>query len=311
MSRIPSELPRPSGRPGGVGASSSRPRRTQSDAAASPSLDLSGTRLGNYRLERVLGRGRMGVVYFAIDEALLRPTALKVLSWMIAEPSSQNPEAWFLAEARSMARINHPHVIQIYGAAKHSGYCHIAMELVDGAPAYNAVERSGPYPPDRATEILVHVASALHAAHNARVVHCDVKPENILIGSSRSAKLGDFGMARHAEMPPALRPLHAGTPLYTAPELWMGQSPTPATDIYALGVTYFYLLAGRQPFGGTNLDSLRRAHLEAPLPDVRSVAPHVPVGCTHILRRCLAKLPKDRYSSAQVLGWDALALLQK
>jgi serine/threonine protein kinase len=272
--------------------------------------ELLGTRLGNYRLERVLGRGRMGVVYFATDEALLRPTALKVLSWQIPEPCDEDPEAWFLTEARAMARINHPHVVQIYGAAKHAGHCHIAMEFVDGAPAQVSIDGHGPLAPNRATEILVQAASALHAAHTADVLHCDVKPENVLIAADGTAKLGDFGMARRTSAP-GTRPVRAGTPLYTAPELWVGERASPATDIYALGVTYFYLLTGRQPLEGKDMASVRSAHLEAPIPDVRTLVPYAPAGCSHIVRRCLAKSPRDRYSSAQVLGWDALALLRK
>jgi len=274
-------------------------------------LDLLGTRLGNYCLERVLGRGRMGVVYFATDEALLRATALKVLHWRIPQPCDQDPEAWFLSEARSMARINHPHVIQIYGAAKQAGHCHIAMEFVDGASASALIARFGAFPADRATEVLVHAASALYAAHAADVVHCDVKAENLLIAANGTAKLGDFGMARQGARNRANAPVRAGTPLYTAPELWAGEPPSPATDLYALGVTYFYLLTGRHPLEGGTIDCIKAAHLEAPVPDVRTLSPHVPAGCSHVLRRCLAKSPRDRYSSAQVLVWDALALLRK
>ncbi len=94
-----------------------------------------GAKLGNYRLERLLGRGRMGMVYLARDEALLRPTAIKILSWAMQEPTGQNPEHWFLSEARNVARINHPHVVQIYGVARHGAYCYIAMEYVEGSSA--------------------------------------------------------------------------------------------------------------------------------------------------------------------------------
>jgi serine/threonine-protein kinase len=278
------------------------------------SVELVGKQLAYFRLERILGRGRMGVVYLATDTILLRPTALKVLSWSMPKTNGQNPEAWFLAEARSLARVNHPHVIQIYAAAKQATRCFIAMEFVDGGPAHRWIERGGPFSPERATEILVQVAGALHAAHSAGVVHCDIKPENILISNSGMVKLGDFGMARllsTERMTITMGPLRAGTPLYTAPELWRGGVATPATDIYSLGVTYFYLLTGRPPLEGKDIHSLRTAHLEAPVPDVRSLAPHVPAECGHIVKRCLAKSASDRYASAQVLGWEALGLLRK
>src|SRR5512145_3429257 len=139
---------------------------------------LVGAKLGNYRLERRLGRGRMGVVYLARDEALLRPTAVKILSWAMPESQGQDPEAWFIAEARNVARVNHPHVVQIYGVARHGNHCYIAMEYVDGATADAWVARNGPFSVERATELLIQTSSALQAAHEAGIVHRDIKPEN-------------------------------------------------------------------------------------------------------------------------------------
>ena len=95
-------------------------------------LNLAGIKLGNYRLHKIIGRGNMGVVYLATDEALLRPTAVKVLTW---SPTEHDPEAWFLAEARSVAKLNHPSVIQIYSVARHGPHCYIAMEYVEGVSA--------------------------------------------------------------------------------------------------------------------------------------------------------------------------------
>ncbi|HET9931024.1 MAG TPA: serine/threonine-protein kinase, partial [Polyangiaceae bacterium] len=195
-------------------------------------VNLIGTKLGNYRLERLLGRGRMGVVYLARDEALLRPTAVKILSWSLPEQHGLNPEDWFLAEARNVARINHPHVIQIYGVAKHAQHCYIAMEYVAGAAADAWVSETGPFSPLRATEILLQAANALQAAHDADVVHRDVKPGNLLITADGTAKLGDFGMALTVTGDARFEATRAGTPYYTAPEIWRGQSATRSTDIY-------------------------------------------------------------------------------
>ncbi len=164
-------------------------------APAPPDLTaLAGMKLGNYRLERLVGRGRMGVVYLAKDEALLRATAIKVLSWSATDAKGQDPVQWFLAEARLVARINHPRVVQIYGAARQGDYCYIAMEYVPGRSAEAMVTR-GALPPELATDILVQAASALHAAHRSGVVHRDVKPANLLVGDDGVTKLGDFGMA--------------------------------------------------------------------------------------------------------------------
>ncbi|HYS79397.1 MAG TPA: serine/threonine-protein kinase [Anaeromyxobacteraceae bacterium] len=273
---------------------------------------LVGVKLGNYRLERLIGRGRMGVVYLANDVALLRPTAVKVLSWSAAEAQGQDPVQWFLAEARLVARINHPRVVQIYGAARHGGYCYIAMEYVPGQSVEAALAECGTMPPERATDVLLQAASALHAAHRSGVVHRDVKPANLLIGSDGVTKLGDFGMAFGAAGAPVGQArVRAGTPYYTAPEVWRGEPATAASDIYSLGATYFELLTGRPPFPGTDVAAVEQAHLRAPVPDPREVAPGLPASCAALLQRALAKSPRERHASAQLLAQDGRQVLQE
>jgi len=164
-------------------------------------LQLAGLKLGNYRLVRVLGRGNMGVVYLATDEALLRPTAVKVLTW---SPAEHDPEAWFLAEARNVAKLNHPSVVQIYSVARHGSYRYIAMEYVAGVSADARVSELGPFAAEQATEVILQLAAALELAHTSGIIHRDVKPGNILINGDGAAKLGDFGMAisaRRAQAP--------------------------------------------------------------------------------------------------------------
>jgi type II secretory pathway predicted ATPase ExeA len=273
---------------------------------------LAGLKLGNYRLERVLGRGRMGVVYLAQDEALLRPTAIKVLAWASAETRGQDPVQWFLGEARLVARINDPRVVQIYGAAKQGDYCYIAMEYVPGQSTEALIAKDGRLTPETATDILVQAASALHAAHVAGVVHRDVKPGNLLIGPGGMTKLGDFGMAHgSAGVPVGNATVRAGTPFYTAPEIWRGAVANQASDIYALGATYFHLLTGRPPFVGADLAAVEAAHLSAPIPDPRELVPALPASCATLVMRALAKLPADRQPSAQVLMWEGRRALQE
>jgi serine/threonine protein kinase len=285
---------------------STAPRRD----AAPDAAELVGKKFGNYRLLRILGRGRMGVVFHAQDEALLRPTAIKVLWWDLPAVQDQNPELWFLREARAMALINDPHVVQIYGIAKHQGQCYIAMEYVDGAPANAWLAKQGALLHRDATSILVQSARALEAAHRANVVHRDVKPENILVTADRIAKLADFGMARDSVAEKMSAPMRAGTPFYTAPEIWRGEGAAVATDIYALGATYFHLLTGKPPFEGRDVGELRNAHLQNEIPDVRMWNPEIPVACDHIVRRSMAKSPRDRYLSAQSLLEETGRLLQ-
>jgi len=279
-----------------------------------PGLDLSrlvGTKLGNYRLERVIGRGRMGVVYLAKDEALLRPTAIKVLAWDVEEARGQDPVQWFLSEARLVARINDPRVVQIYGAARQGDWCYIAMEYVPGQSAEALLAEAGPLRPEAATDILLQVASALLAAHRSGVVHRDVKPGNLLMGTEGTTKLTDFGMALGvAGTFVGTAHVRAGTPYYTAPEVWRGGGASPASDIYSLGATYFHLLTGRPPFEGQDLATVERAHLGAPPPDPCLLVPGLPPSCTALLRRAMAKAPGDRHATAQELMWDARRVLQ-
>lgn len=273
---------------------------------------LVGLKLGNYRLERIIGRGRMGVVYLAQDEALLRPTAIKVLAWASTETRGQDPVQWFLGEARLVARINDPRVVQIYGAAKQGEYCYIAMEYVAGTSTEALLARDGRLTPETATDILVQAASALHAAHVAGVVHRDVKPGNLLVGPGGITKLGDFGMALgSAGIPVGNASVRAGTPFYTAPEIWRGAVANGASDIYALGATYFHLLTGRPPFVGPDLAAVERAHLSEPLPDPRLLVPGLPASCAALVTRALAKNPAERQPTAQILMWEGRRALQE
>jgi protein kinase-like protein len=269
-------------------------------------LNLAGIKLGNYRLQRVLGRGNMGVVYLATDEALLRPTAVKVLAW---SPTEQDPEAWFLAEARSVAQLNHPSVIQIYSVARHGPYCYIAMEYVEGVSADVLVTRDGPFSAERATEVILQLAAALELAHASGIIHRDVKPGNILIKKDGTAKLGDFGMAVSARgKKPTVR---AGTPHYFAPEIWRGEPASIATDLYALGATYYYLLAGRPPLDGATIAGLSAAHQHQPVVAPPELAANVAATCMRVVRRCMAKSPVERYESARAVAWDSRGVLRE
>src|SRR5512140_2364644 len=273
---------------------------------------LSGLKLGNYRLERLIGRGRMGVVYLAKDEALLRPTAIKILSWKAAEAQGHDPVQWFLAEARLVARINHPRVVQIYGAARQSDLCYIAMEFVEGRSAEAAVAEDGPMRPERATDVLLQAATALAAAHASGVVHRDVKPANLLLGPGGVAKLGDFGMALGlSDLRTGTAHLRVGTPFYTAPEIWRGEAATPAADVYSLGATYFQLLTGTPPYPGNEVGAIEQAHLRAPVPDPRDRVPTVPASCAALVKKALSKSPRERQASAQELAWEGRRVLQE
>lgn len=272
-----------------------------------------GLKFGNYVLQRVLGKGSMGAVYMARDEALLRPTAVKILSWDLEDTFGQDPMEWFLDEARSVARINHPRVVQIYAAAKQSETCYIAMEFVDGPSAEMLVIKEGPLSVERATRMLLDVATALQAAHDAGVIHRDVKPANILVSAATGrAKLGDFGMAlstrTRREGKGAIR---AGTAFYTAPENWQGMLATARSDIYALGATYYYLLTGRPPYVAESTAAVREMHLFAEVPDPRRLRASLPAAVADLVQRTMAKSAQMRFESAGGLAAQARALLRE
>jgi serine/threonine protein kinase len=276
----------------------------------SEQADLSGTRIANYRLIRLLGQGRMGTVYLAQDEALLRPTAIKLLSWSLLESYGKEPEAWFLEEARNVARINHPAVVQIYNVAKHGNYCYIAMEYVEGSSGDDLIASRGPLSPVDASQIVIQIAGALHQAHSCSIIHRDIKPANVLVKPDGTAKLGDFGTALHASAATMKPSAPVGTPHFIAPEMWQGAPATPATDIYALGATYYCFLTGRTPFRTDDLATLIQAHVQSPVPDPRTLVPGIPAECSEILQGCLAKSPGDRYPSVRELRWALLGLVR-
>lgn len=269
-------------------------------------LNLVGAKLGNYLLQRVLGRGQMGVVYLALDEALLRPTAVKVLPLSSVD---QDPKTALLAEARSVAKLNHPSVVQIYSVARQGNWRYIAMEYVEGASADVTVARHGPFSPARATAVILQLAGALDLAHSSGIIHRDVKPANILIKSDGTAKLSDFGMAI-SSMKASQAGVRAGTPHYFAPEVWRGEPSSVASDIYALGATYYHLLSGRPPFIASTIQELGMAHQQRDVPELAELPAAVAAVCMRLVRLCMAKHPDDRPASAQAVSWEARGALR-
>jgi Protein kinase domain len=271
----------------------------------SSEANLAGTRLGNYSLQKVIGRGHMGVVYLAIDEALLRPTAVKVLSNSMPE---HDVKAWFLSEARSVAKLNHASVIQIYSVARHGPHRYIAMEYVEGASADVVVARQGRFSPEQATSVILQLAGALELAHTSGIIHRDVKPANILIKSDGTAKLGDFGMAISRTDHQANT--RAGTPHYFAPEIWRGEPASIASDLYALGATYYHLLSGRPPFVADSIAELGVAHQHREVPPLAELPPAVAATCMRLVKLCMARNASDRPRSAQAVAWEARGVLR-
>jgi serine/threonine-protein kinase len=264
--------------------------------------DLVDHRLGQYLLGPVIGHGSMGRVYRAEHAGLGRMCAIKVMNPGLVARQPQIVDR-FWAEARAVAHLVHPNIVTVHNLGSDRGYHYIEMEYVPGGVSLKeTLIRQGALDPLRATTLVRQVALALSAAHREGLIHRDVKPANVLLANGGSAKLADFGLVRRlGDRDRAGGPV-AGTPTFMAPELFGGGPAGPATDLYAVGVMFFYLLTARLPYASENLARLIRLHRSAPVPNVQHVAPQVPDELSAILSRLLAKQPEDRPASAEELA---------
>ncbi|MBI2911647.1 MAG: protein kinase [Chloroflexi bacterium] len=268
---------------------------------------------GRYRIEEPLGSGGMAVVYRGHDQLLDRPVAIKLLA---TEPE-QDRAAAFLAEARAAAPLLHPNIVTVYDVGVDQARPFIVMEYLEGTSLQEELGRRGILPLDEIVAIGLQLASALAYAHSQGVLHCDVKPQNILIGPAAGGtrglrwqvKLADFGIARALDRPAADDGPPLGTVEYASPEQILNQPLGPASDLYSLGVLLYQLAAGRLPFTAPTGQELARKHVheEPPPPDL--VSPRVPPGLSSLILRLLAKQPSRRLSSATEL--EALLFAQQ
>jgi tRNA A-37 threonylcarbamoyl transferase component Bud32 len=253
-------------------------------------------RFGNYVVERRLGSGGQADVFLARDVVLRRSVALKIL-----HPSGDDAaNLRAVEEARLIATLDHPGIVRVHHVERVAGVWAIAMEYVDGGSLETRVEGGGAMTVDAGLRVVAAVADALEHAHRIGVVHRDVKPQNVLLTRAGHVKLADFGLAMLRGRPgPAAA---VGTPSFVAPEVWLGQPPGPASDLYALGATLVYLLGGGGPFpSARTVADIRNAHLrQAP-----AIPATVPPPVRALIERCLAKAPADRFASGAALATAA------
>jgi serine/threonine protein kinase len=262
--------------------------------------------LGDYRIEGIVGVGRMGVVYLAIDRITGRAIALKVLREDVAIDPVYRER--FRREGELLAQLNHPHVLPIYGMGEIDGDLYIATRLVS-ATLRNAII-SGPIRVDQAMKILSCVASALDAAHASGIVHRDVKPANVLLDPGPMVYLGDFGLARDPEGAALTAPGQVlGTIDYMAPELIDGEGVGPATDIYGLACLAVETLTGAVPFARDTDAAIMYAHIVDAPPSVSARRPQLPIELDDVIAAGMAKDPDERPPSAGALVIDMLRAL--
>jgi hypothetical protein len=275
-----------------------------------------GSEFAGCRIEGVLGRGGMGVIYRATELRLGRPVALK----LIATEQASDPDVRerFEREARMTASIEHPNVVPVYGAGEEDGHLYLVMRFVPGTDLHHVMRREGRLAPARAASIVAQVADALDAAHAAGLVHRDVKPANVLLaaaspvnvpeGMRDHAYLSDFGITRVQASDTRITDSGnwIGTVDFMAPEHLRGEPTDARADVYALGCVLYTALTGTPPFRRQTVPMTITAHLHD-LPPRPSDTPGVPLALDSVISRALAKEPADRYPSAGDLGRAALA----
>ncbi|MBR0345509.1 MAG: serine/threonine protein kinase, partial [Rudaea sp.] len=228
--------------------------------------------LGHYDLVAELGRGGMGVVYKGYESQLHRYVAIKVLADSLAHDPAIKER--FLREARSMAALNDPHIIQIYFIGEDEGQTYFVMEFVDGESLSSVLKRETRLKPEQAAKIVYQTALGLATAHDRGVIHRDIKPGNIMIDSRGNVKIADFGIAlSSADLSKKLTSTgeFVGTPGYLSPEVCLGKLVDQRSDIFSLGIVLFEMLAGRMPFTDESPLGLMLEVVKAEIPDVCSL----------------------------------------
>jgi serine/threonine protein kinase, bacterial len=266
-----------------------------------PAASRIGSYFGPYLLRRLLGRGGFGEVYEAEDTVMHRVVALKLLSSSYSHDPAFRERLF--REARTAGRLHSPHVVPIHGCGEIDGQLYIDMRLIDGTDLQGVLDREGWLAPARAVGIVSQIASALDAAHAERVIHRDVKPANVLLGTDDFACLVDFGLANAAtDTKLTSEGTTVGSFAYLAPERLIAGNVTPGADIYALACVLYECLTGEPPYRRDEIPALIAAHLTAPVPRPSEQVPGIPPALDDVVARGMAKDAVDRYASAGELA---------
>lgn len=250
---------------------------------------------GRYRLEAKLGSGGMSTVYLARDTTLDRPVAVKVMHREMSEQADQLER--FRQEARAVAKISHPNVVAVIDAGEDGGYPYIVFEYVEGETLKARINRVGALDVQESLAYAIEIARGLTVAHARRMVHRDIKPQNVLIDAEGRAKLTDFGISRQLEkdgLTATGRVL--GTTDYVAPEQAMGRGADQRSDIYSLGVVLFEMLTGHVPFQADSQVGVAMKHVNEELPDVQADRPELSAATALVVERATAKDATKRYA---------------
>jgi serine/threonine protein kinase len=256
--------------------------------------------VGRYRIVERVGRGAMGAVYRARDEAMARDVAIKIL----AADLEDDPElrVRFLREAQAAARLTHPNIITIFDFGEHDGHSFIVMELLQGATLKEYLRGQSRIPLEQKINLMIQLATGLGAAHRASVYHRDIKPGNLFLRTDGLLKILDFGVARLASSSMTTSGFVVGTPDYMSPEQARGKEVDGRSDIFSAGGVFYFLLTGRKPFAAADIPSVfRQIERNDPPPLAETEAPAV---LAQVVMKALAKDRRARYQSCEELVAD-------
>lgn len=266
--------------------------------------ELTGRTLGKYELRERLGRGGMAEVYKAYHATLDRFVALKILHPFLGEDPEFKDR--FEREARNVARLRHPNIVQVYDFEfdPRRELFYMVMEYIDGPTLRTRLMQMGfrgeVFPTSEAVRVTTAVGQALAYAHSRGMVHRDIKPANIMLDADERVVLTDFGIARIMHSPNVTASgAMVGTPAYMAPEQGLGQSGDHRSDVYSLGIVLYQMVTGTVPFDAETPVAIVLKHVNEPLPAPSIYAPDISPVLEHILYKALAKVPEDRYQSVQ------------
>ena len=263
-----------------------------------------------YQLQERLGTGGMAMVYRAHDLTLERTVAIKILRKDFSNDPSFRQR--FHQEAKAAANLSHPNIVTVHDFGLYSDQLFIVMEFVPGSDLKKLIKERNHFNSTEAIELISQACTGIGYAHRAGLVHCDIKPQNMLVTPDNRLKVVDFGIARLMATisPDEQSDVVWGSPQYFSPEQAAGMAPSPASDVYSLGVVLYEMLAGRLPFVGSTSDELARLHRDSLPPSPRRFNPSISIPLEQVLLKVLAKEPASRYRTAEQLGRVLNALAQ-
>jgi tRNA A-37 threonylcarbamoyl transferase component Bud32/ribosomal protein L40E len=262
---------------------------------------LVGKILGGCKVIELIGKGAMADVYRAQHLGLDRPVAIKLMS---VDRVDKIFLKRLLFEARTIAKLDHQNIVQVYDVGVQDKWLFIVMQLLKGQTLHRKIEELGGVGIEEAINICMQVARGLMAAHSRGIIHRDLKPENIMITEEGAAKITDFGLAHDIRIRDDMEGFIAGTPYYMAPEQWLGYTPDERADLYSLGVILYLMVTGERPFKADSISQMMRQHIKNMPEEPKHLALGVSDGLNAVIMKLLQKSPSKRYQNAGELISD-------